>query len=119
MRVAGKYKAIDHHPLQAKANNPVAKPAREIHKNFHLSSFASKASKNNQVIKIGKKTVYTSVSELSPVVLATKNEVTASKKAVKNPPTLFLVSFLPMKLTKNNVGEFFTAFLLAVTSFFV
>src|SRR3989338_9145112 len=89
--------AIYHHPVQAKANNPVAKPAAPIQANFHFFSFASNASRNSQAISTGKKTAYISVSELSPVVLATKNEETASRKAVKKPPTLFLVSFLPMK----------------------
>ena len=96
-RVAIKKKKIYHQPVQTKANNPVANPASESHTTFHFLSLASSASRNNQAISTGKKTVYTSVSELSPVVLDTKNELTASKKAVKNPPTLFLLSFLPMK----------------------
>src|SRR3989344_405051 len=88
---------IYHQPVQANANRPVANPAKDIQANLHFVPLASSASRNSQVMSTGKKTVYTSVSELSPVVLATKKEATASKKAVKNPPALFLVSFLPMK----------------------
>src|SRR3989338_3034227 len=89
--------AMYHQPVQAKANKPVANPAAKIQPNFHFFSFASSASRKSQVISTGKNTAYTSVSELSPVVRETKNAETAKKKAVKKPPTLFLVSFFPMK----------------------
>ena len=89
--------AIYHQPVQAKAKIPVEKPAKLIQIHFHFFSFAYRASKNSHVINTGKKTEYTSVSELSPVVLETKKAETAKSIATKKPPTLLFVRRFPMK----------------------
>ena len=48
--------AIYHHPVQAKANNPVAEPAKAIQIILCFNFVASNDSKNSQVISTGKNT---------------------------------------------------------------
>src|SRR3989344_5074190 len=84
-------------PVQAKLKIPVARPAKPIQSSFFFMFSAFQDSKNSQVISMGKKTEYTSVSELSPVVRETKKAETANSIAVKKPPALFPVILFPMK----------------------
>src|SRR3989344_2354274 len=82
--VASRKSNIYHHPLHAKVNNPVKKPAIAVTSAIFSVFLSSMVDTNSHVISNGKKTTQTSLSGCS--VLDRKAPLTASIAAAKKPP---------------------------------